>query len=122
MTTFFAQKRNKRKLSWLNNGREEDKEEHDVIRREYKKLVRKTKRTWMEGKIKEIKAENRKNNMKLFYKKVGENNKAYNGKVKGIKNKEGRITKLEQEYKQIWKEYFENLLTDCETILQVKMS
>ena len=35
-------------------------------------------------------------------------------KKKGIKKKEGRITEFEQEYKQIWKEYFENLLTDCE--------
>ena len=56
----------------------------------------------MKDKIKEIEAENRKNNTKLFHMKVGENNKAYKGKVKGIKNKEGRITELEQEYKQIW--------------------
>ena len=36
-------KKNKRKLSWLNNGGEGDKEKYEVIRREYKKLVRKTK-------------------------------------------------------------------------------
>ena len=68
----------------------------------------------MEDKIKEIEAKNRKNNTKLFYKNVEENNKVYKGKVKGIQTKEGRVTELEQEYNQIWKEYFENLLTDCE--------
>ena len=70
MKNALAQKRNKTKLSWLNNGREEDKEEYEVIRREYKKLVRKTK---IEDKIKEIEAENRKNNTKLFNREVGEN-------------------------------------------------
>ena len=45
----------------------------------------------MEGKIKQIKVENRKTNTKLLRKKVGENNKAFKGKVKGIKNKEGRV-------------------------------
>lgn len=47
-------------------------------------------------------------------KKIKEHNKTYKGKIRGIKDNEGKMTQYEEGYKKVWAEYFKKLLIDCE--------
>lgn len=54
-------------------------------------MIRKTNRTWLNDRIKEIGIENKNRNSKLIYKKIGEQNKVYKEMINWIKSKEGKI-------------------------------
>ncbi|CAG9829791.1 unnamed protein product [Diabrotica balteata] len=103
-----VQARNK----WLRTDKEEDREEYEKLRRYAKKVIRQNKRRWVDKKMQEIEQERTNRNTKSFYKKIKEQNKKYKGKTNGIKNREGIVIIEDQEYKQVWRDYYRELLTE----------
>lgn len=106
-----VEKNAKARLKWIKTNNPKDRNEYDEKRKESNKIIRK-KREWMDNKIREIEREKSRGNTKSFYKKINENNKTYKGKTKGIKNKEGRMTEEEHQYKQTWVDHFRELLIE----------
>lgn len=103
------------RIKWLNSNRQEDKQKYLELRKKAKKVTRATQRAWIEREIEEIEREYYNRNTKQFYKKISEQNKSYKGKTTGLKNKQGKIAESEEEYKEIWKQYFKELLYEEES-------
>src|SRR3978361_1936150 len=102
----------KARQKWLNTSEQADRDNYEKVRKECNKRVRKKKRNWMEDEIKEIEKENRNKNTKVFYKKINKQNKTYRGRIRGGRNKDGKVTEDAEEYKKVWAEYFKELLND----------
>ena len=103
----------KARQRWLNTSEQADRDNYEGARRkECNKMLKNSKRNWVEDEIKEIEKENRNKNTKLFYKKINEQNKTYRGRISGMLNKDGMVTEDAEEYKKVWTEYFKELLND----------
>lgn len=72
--------------------------------------MRRCKREWKNGKIEEIeKKRATQRNMNTYYRKVSEQNRTYKGKT-NMRNKQERMVEDTEQLKQVWTEYFEELL------------
>ena len=99
---------------WLRTNGRNEREEYERRRRECNRLIRRCKREWMDGKIEEIEKDNNRGNTKAFYRRVNEQKRTYKGKISGMRNRQGRVVEDTDQLKQIWVEYFEELLYDPE--------
>lgn len=97
---------------WLRTNREELKEEYNKLRKECTRKIRRIKRNWLDEKIKDIEKESKNRNTKIFYKKISEHNKTFKGKINGVKDRQGKVSENDEEFKKIWAEYFKELLTE----------
>uniref|UniRef100_A0A6P7H8C1 Uncharacterized protein LOC114347444 n=1 Tax=Diabrotica virgifera virgifera TaxID=50390 RepID=A0A6P7H8C1_DIAVI len=90
---------------WIRTNRQDYREEYNIIRHACKKKIRKIRREWLDDKIKEIEKESKNRNTKEFYKKISEQNKTFKGKIKSIKDKNGKVSENDEEYKEIWTKF-----------------
>lgn len=100
----------KARIIWLRNNRDEDEEEYKEKRKECNKTIRDSKRKWIEEGLQEIEKESKKSNTRKFYQKINKQNKVYKPRMAGIKNKQDKVIEQEDEYKEVWVEYFKELL------------
>ncbi|KAF2894213.1 hypothetical protein ILUMI_11967 [Ignelater luminosus] len=61
-------------------------------------------------KMEEIEKENKRKNARNFYQKVKQQIRTYKPKIRGIKNKEGKTVQAEEDMKEVWMNYFKEIL------------
>lgn len=105
------EKRQKARIKAMTDNSEGNRSEYRKARKETKKLLRRTKRKYMENKLRTIEENFVKKELRNFYQEAKKTQNSTNVQVvPGIEDKNGqRIYDIDGK-KKIWKQYFEELL------------
>ena len=102
----IIERKRKERLNWIRNGKSDDREKYNEIRRQCNKTLREKKKRWINDKLNEIELKRRNNDSKEFYKMIKSHRTWKRSRLRSLKNKQGSLQHENKEKNKIWIEHF----------------
>lgn len=99
----------KARLRVVRDPTKENKRRLAIRQREAKRIIRKNKRIWEKGKVKEIE-DNRKNNTRIFFEKANEVRRSFKPRYTMIRMEDGTLLTKNDKIAKAFKNMFQTLL------------